>query len=150
MSVLKEREMVKVADIMTRDVVTVKPEATVAEAAQLLSSRRFTGLPVINGGDAIVGVVSEYDIISKSGRTVRDIMSTDVISVTEDTSVEEVARIMGRLRIRRLPVCKDGKLVGLVTRADLIHFFAVNQWVCEACGFHTRGFEAPERCEQCG
>ena len=144
---LKEREMVRVADIMTRNVVTVDANATVAEAAHLLSSRRFTGLPVVNDQGALVGVVSEYDIISKAGRTVADIMSTEVVSITESHSVEEVARIMGRLRIRRLPVVSEGRLVGIVTRADLVTFFATNHWCCRRCGHQARGFEAPERCE---
>ncbi len=147
---LKEREMVRVADIMTRDVVTVGADASVAEAARLLSARRFSGLIVVNEQGAVTGVVSEYDIISKSGRRVADIMSTEVVSITESASVEEVARLMGALRIRRLPILADGRLVGIVTRADLVHFFAVNQWVCANCGFQTPGFEAPERCEQCG
>ena len=147
---LKQRDAVRVAEIMTRDVVTVRADASVADAALLLDRRHFSGLPVCDERGAMVGVVSEFDIISKAGRTIKDIMSTDVVSITPSSGVEEVARIMTQLRIRRLPVVDAGRLVGIVTRGDLVHFFALNHWACGTCGAHSRGFEPPERCDICG
>lgn len=142
--------MVRVSEIMTRSVTTIEAESTVADAARLLSSRRFTGLPVVNADGLLVGIVSEMDILMKSGRRVADIMSTDVVSITESHGVEEVARLMNQLHIRRLPVLQSGRLVGIVTRADLLHFFATHVWVCFNCGSPARGLEAPTQCDVCG
>jgi CBS domain-containing protein len=139
----------KVADIMTRRVITVTEKQTRQQAARLLSEHRISGLPVINAANTLVGVVTEYDIISKSGRTVGEIMTRGVISVSPDTDVEEVSHILVHERIKRVPVLDKGRLVGIVSRADLVREVAMG-WLCPVCGELVRGEEQPEFCPRCG
>jgi len=141
---------VTVHDIMTPDVLTVSPSMTTENAARMLFARGVSGMPVVDDNDRLVGVVTEFDIIAKDGRTVGDIMSGEVISVSEDSEVEEVARILTSRRVRRLPVVRDGKVIGIISRADLVRLFAMTRWSCEACGYYTRGFERLSECPKCG
>jgi len=137
-------------DLMTAEVLTVPETAPVSQAAQLLSSRRITGLPVVNGEGAVLGILSELDLISKRGKTAGEIMSKHVISASPDTAVESLARLMASERIRRIPIIEGGRLVGIVTRADLVRFLATHHWACPTCGHYERGLEPPPRCDQCG
>ncbi|GBD16562.1 Hypoxic response protein 1 [bacterium HR26] len=107
-------------------------------------------MPVVDNEGRVIGIVSEYDVISKRGRTAADIMSRDVISVSEDTSAESVAQLLSERRVRRVPVLRDGRLVGIISRADLVRLFAITRWTCEDCGYFVRGFQRPEQCEACG
>ena len=141
---------ITVREIMTRDVITVPATMPVKEVAALLSDKRITGVPVVDEGGNVVGVLSEYDVISRQGATVGDIMSPQVISVTEDTDAEEVASLLTNRRIRRVPVLAGGKLAGIVSRSDLMRLFMTTRWVCENCGFFQRGLERPAHCENCG
>ena len=109
-----------VKEIMTKDVVTVAPAMPVREVAKLLGERDVSGVPVINDEGRVLGVVSELDIVSRKGDTAADIMSKQVISVTEETDVDEVAHLFYNQRIRRVPVLSDGQLVGIVSRSDLL------------------------------
>jgi CBS domain-containing protein len=121
-------------DIMTRKVHTIHPEATVREAAQLLFGQRISGAPVVNTDGAIVGIVTEADITSKVGldannvdqRSLRvvDIMTREIIAVEEDTPVHEIAKLLTERRIKRVPVVRDGKPVGIISRADIVHAVA--------------------------
>src|SRR5947209_11738687 len=114
-------------DIMTSKVCTIRPEATAQEAAQLLSQRRISGLPVVDEDGKIIGIVTEADIISKvdrEGLLVADIMSHEVIFVDEETLVSEIAMLLTDRKIKRVPVVNDGKLVGIVSRADIVHAVA--------------------------
>ncbi|MDP9372450.1 MAG: CBS domain-containing protein [Chloroflexota bacterium] len=106
--------------IMTKDVVAVPAAMPVKEVADLLSSRRISGAPVVDSDSHVLGVVSEYDIISRPGACAADIMSPQVISVSEETSAEEVRLLFVNQRIRRVPVLADGRLVGIISRSDLI------------------------------
>ncbi|MGH7610422.1 MAG: CBS domain-containing protein [Candidatus Dormibacteria bacterium] len=135
---------------MTRAVITVRPEATVAEAAQMLGQHHITGMPVLDDHHRVVGVVSEMDIVGKTGATVAEIMSADPETVGEEVRVSQAAQVMLERRIRRLPVVRHGKLVGLISRTDLVTFFARRQWVCAGCGIPQRGLEPPEQCPSCG
>ncbi|TMD76245.1 MAG: CBS domain-containing protein [Chloroflexi bacterium] len=83
------------------------------------------------------------------GSLARDIMSPHVITVTEDTGIDEAARLMAGERIRRVPVIKRGKMVGLLSRSDVLDFFAKTRWTCNVCGRWERGLERPERCFSC-
>jgi CBS-domain-containing membrane protein len=96
-----------------------------------------------------VGVVTEYDVIGKEGQTVGEIMTRGVISVTPDTELEEVSHLLVHERIKRLPVLDQGKLVGIVSRADLVREVAL-RWVCHVCGEMVHSEEQPERCPRCG
>ncbi len=118
----------KAEDVMTTRVITVTEQQSKQEAARLLSQHRISGLPVVNDENAVVGVVSEFDVISKQGQTVGQIMSRDVISVTPDTDLEVVRTILVNERIKRLPVLDQGRLVGIVSRADLVRQVA-EHWI---------------------
>ena len=141
---------VPVSEIMTRDVITVPPDMPIKAVADLLSAKHITGLPVVDASGKVVGVLSELDIISRQGATAADIMSGQVISAAEDDDVEDVANLFSSRRIRRVPILADGKLVGLVSRSDLMRLFMTARWVCENCGFFARGFERPDPCPNCG
>ena len=141
---------VTVRDIMTSEVTTVSPETPVENAARMLFSQSISGMPVIDGDSKLVGVVTEFDIIAKEGATVGDIMTTDVVTVSEDTDAETVAQILTSRRVRRVPVVQDGAVVGIVSRSDLVRLFALTRWSCETCGYHTRGFERLTVCPKCG
>jgi CBS domain-containing protein/DNA-directed RNA polymerase subunit RPC12/RpoP len=139
----------KVEDVMTTDVITVREQETRQQAARLLSQHHISGLPVVNDDNAVVGVVTEYDVIGKEGKTVGDIMTRAVISVTPDTSLDEVSRILVHERIKRLIVLDQGRLVGIISRADLVKEIAT-RWVCTVCGEVTHSESEPEECPRCG
>ena len=114
-------------DIMTRKVYTVSPEASVQEVAQLLSQKRISGAPVIDKDGKMIGIVTEADIIGKvdrEGLRVADIMSPEIIAVDEETRVGEIAMLLTERKIKRVPVMRNGKLVGIVCRADIVHAVA--------------------------
>src|SRR2546428_8875434 len=133
----------KAEDVMTSRVITATENQTKQEAARLLSQHRISGLPVINNDHVVVGVVTEYDVISKEGQTVGDIMSRGVISVTPDTDLEDVGAMLVHERIKRLPVLDQGRLVGIVSRADLVREVAM-RWVCPVCGEVVHSENQPE------
>lgn len=135
---------------MTRDVITFRDSTPVNDIADTLSHRRITGAPVLDSEGYVVGIVSEVDVFSKRGSTASDIMSPNVITVGEETSLEEVAGIMAGERIRRLPVLSGGKLVGLISRSDVLDFFAQSHWTCETCAHFEHGLHQPETCGRCG
>jgi tRNA nucleotidyltransferase (CCA-adding enzyme) len=107
-------------DIMTASVITVTPDVLVSELAQLLTFHRVSGLPVVDAAGHMVGIVSEADIIAKRGETVADIMTPQVIGVQEDTPVSEIAALLSRKRIKRVPVMQGENVVGIVSRADIV------------------------------
>lgn len=135
---------------MTGDVLTFAEDTPVEEIAQTLSTKHFTGAPVVDKDGHVVGIVSEVDVFSKKGKLASDIMSANVISITENTPVSEAAALLNTRHIRRLPVVSGGKLVGLVSRSDVLNFFAHSHWICETCGNTERGLEQPQRCDHCG
>ena len=141
--------MIPVKEVMTRNVTTFKEETPIEEIAQTLSAKRITGAPVIAGDGLVVGIISETDVFTKKGAVARDIMSPHVISVTEDTGIDEAARLLVGERIRRVPVINRGKMVGLLSRSDVLDFFAKTRWTCAVCGRWERGLERPERCFSC-
>jgi CBS domain-containing protein len=143
----------KAKDIMTTDVVTVTPDATVAEIAALLYERRISGVPVRNGNGRVVGIVSEGDLVRRcetgtdaprsswwlrvlgGDSTAReyvkiratraaDVMTADPVTVQEDTPLAEIARLFETKHIKRVPVVRGRTLVGLVSRANLIQALA--------------------------
>jgi CBS domain-containing protein len=138
-----------VADIMTRQVISVTPQTTIAEAAQLLLDNRISGLPVVDPGGAVVGIVTEGDLLRRvetgtqrrhshwlefliapgrlareytdaNARNVGEVMSAEVVSVTPGDALPEVIRLMERHHVKRLPVIEAGRLVGIVSRANLV------------------------------
>lgn len=116
-------------DIMTRDIITVSPTMSVKNLAMTLIKNQISGAPVAGKNGKIVGVVSEADIVGKKGKDVKSIMSKTVISVSEETSVEEIARLMTAHAIKRLPVMTEGAIVGIVSRADIVSAIAQGEHV---------------------
>ena len=116
-------------DIMTRDIITVAPTMSVKTLAMTLIKNQISGAPVAGKDGKIVGVVSEADIVAKKGKDVKAIMSKKVISVGEDTTVEEIAQLMTTHAIKRLPVMNGGTIVGIVSRADIVSAIAQGQHV---------------------
>jgi CBS domain-containing protein len=140
-------------DVMVQDVVTVGPDEDVAKALQLLVDHDISALPVVDGERHVIGILSEADLLHREkigtekhrawwleavtpasvlaldyakshGRKVAELMSEDVISADEDTSLSELANILEKNRIKRVPILKDGKLVGIVSRSNLIQALA--------------------------
>ena len=136
-------------DIMTTNVITVSPDEPVADIARLLIERGISAVPVVDVDGALHGIVSEGDLVHRirgdhelprswwlsllgdpkdtpqeylksHGRTAADVMTADVIAVTEFTSVSEIAETLETKRIKRVPVVEDGKLKGIVSRANII------------------------------
>lgn len=109
--------------LMTRDVVSAAPSTPVRELAKLLLQHQIGGMPVVEDGDRIAGMVSGFDVISKPGLTAGDIMSRGVVFVTEEESLDAVISLMGLHGIRRVPVCRDGRLAGIISRSDLLRHY---------------------------
>jgi CBS domain-containing protein len=143
----------KAADVMTFGAASARPDAPIEEAARLMLEHRISGLPVIDDRGRLVGVVTEGDLLRPQagvtgpdrprwlelvfGRaatddgprlarlaTVADVMTRTVVTVGEDTPVQEVADILQEHAIKRVPVVKDGKVTGVVSRADLLRGLA--------------------------
>jgi len=116
-------------DIMTRDIISVAPTMTVKLLAKTLIKNQVGGVPVAGKNGKIIGIVSEADILSKKGKDVKSIMSKKVISVPDDTTVEEIAQLMTTHNIKRVPVMNDAKIVGIVSRADIVSAIARGEHV---------------------
>ncbi|HLW01533.1 MAG TPA: CBS domain-containing protein [Ktedonobacterales bacterium] len=120
-------------DIMTHKVCTTSPDECIRDAARILAERHISGMPVLDKTGAIIGMFTEADIISKQGEYVKDIMSTEITTVQDDTPVDEIARILNQRKIKRVPVLARGCLVGVVSRADIVAAVAeghlvIRQW----------------------
>ena len=139
----------KVRDIMTTDPVKVTADTRLKEAARLMVRHRVSGLPVVDEGGKLIGILSEGDFIRReAGRdrphgvslldavfgegelqpvgaeTVAEIMTRSVVTITPEATVGEAARVMGRRSVKRLPVVDlDGELIGIVSRADVVGAF---------------------------
>jgi len=147
----------KVRDIMTTDVVTVRRDSSVNEIAKLMGEHNIGGIPVVDEARHVVGIITELDMIVRNtrlempafvqildlaripletpghyrkrlqhmlGTRAADIMTQDVVTVGPDDEVEDVAEAMVKRRFNPMPVVEDGVLVGIVSRADLIHMMA--------------------------
>jgi CBS domain-containing protein len=139
----------KARDIMTPNVVSVREDNTVEDTARLLARHHISGLPVVTGDGALVGLITEFDLISKPGHLVNEIMSRNVISVGVDTDVEAIAQLLSSRHFRRVPVVDEGKVVGIVSQADLVRQIAM-RWVCSVCGEMVRSYAVPDTCPRCG
>jgi CBS domain-containing protein len=132
---------------MTEDVVSVQPDASLREAASVLVEHRISGLPVVDEEGAVVGILSQTDIVMKASggtehsgylawffdsdltgekvaaETVGQAMSSPAVTIGPERSTHEAARLMIEDRVNRLPVVNDGKLVGILTRSDIVRAF---------------------------
>jgi CBS domain-containing protein len=111
-------------DIMTTRVVTVKPSTPIADAARLLVRRKISGVPVVDEKDKtkVVGILTEADLLAApaGAKTVAEVMRKRVISVSPETPIDEIAAILVKRKIKRVPVLDGGKLVGIVSRIDVL------------------------------
>lgn len=147
-------------DVMTTDVISVTPDTSVQELARLLCERNISGAPVVDANNAIVGIVSEGDLLHRAeteteyqtgrrrsrwlesfvsdralardyvkshGRLVGDVMTRDVVTVPDTAELAEVADLLETKRIKRVPVLRDGKLVGILSRANLVRAVAASR-----------------------
>ncbi len=141
------------SDVMTTNVETVRPDTAVSEIAKRLLKRNISAVPVVDDENRVIGMVSEGDLmrrpeggtarprswwlglfadteesrrdyVKSHGLYARDVMLPDVISVGEEASLAEIATTLEKNRIKRVPVVRDGKLVGIVSRADLLQGLA--------------------------
>jgi CBS domain-containing protein len=139
----------KARDVMTRKVISVAPDATVLQAAQVMLQHRISGLPVIDKAGRLVGVLSEGDFLRRRetgtqrhragwleflmgpgraaadyvhshGSKVSEVMTEEVKTVGEDATLEDIVRLMERERIKRVPVLRGGKVAGIITRSNLM------------------------------
>lgn len=138
-----------VGDVMTRNVITISPDSTVEEAVNIMLERRISGLFVVDKNGELAGVITEGDLLRRDelgtqksrswwlrllaspakqamdftrayGRHVRDVMTENVVAVSQDSPLEDVVGMMEKYRIKRLPVTADNKVVGVVSRSDLL------------------------------
>jgi CBS domain-containing protein len=143
----------KARDVMVSPVITVKPYSSVKEVAKTLLAKRISAVPVVDDGGKLVGMVSEGDLMHRSeagterqrswwlrlmagddtlaadyvkahGRKVADVMTQNVITATPGTPLDEIATLLERNSIKRVPVVEDGQLIGIVSRANLIQAVA--------------------------
>lgn len=118
--------MPKVQEIMCTKVITVSPETTVAEAIELLLKHRISGAPVVDEAGNLIGVVSEFRLMEVVYRPqvksdlVSQVMTRDVLTVTEQTELADVANKFLSHRIRRMPVVRGRQLVGVIARSDVL------------------------------
>ncbi len=143
--------MLTAKEIMTKDVITVRPEATVEELARLLIEHKISGVPVMDDNKKLVGIVTENDLIRKNKRlhiptvirlfdayimlgsgkaeeeikkmaatTVDEICTEKVVSINEETSLEDIATIMAEQHVHLLPVLSGSTVVGIVGKADMV------------------------------
>jgi CBS domain-containing protein len=143
----------KASDVMVRKVVTIGPDDDVAAAVRLLVDHDISALPVVDAQNRVLGVLSEADPLHRAedgtlkrrpwwvealtpsstlvldyakshGRRVAEVMSSEVISAGEETPLSEIASILEKRRIKRVPILRDGRLVGIVSRSNLIQALA--------------------------
>jgi CBS domain-containing protein len=143
----------KAMDVMVRDVVTVKPETDVASAIKLLIEQDISALPVVDDAGTVVGMLSEADLVRREeigtekhrpwwlealtpgsvlaeefakahGLRVSEVMSPHVVSASEETPLAEIAALLEKHRIKRVPIIEDGKLLGIVSRSNLVQALA--------------------------
>lgn len=110
-------------DIMTPDVVVVPPEMPVKEVGALLVDNRIHGAPVVDEVGRLVGMVSLVDLVGRTGETAQDVMTPDPVCAGEETPVEEIAGMMLEQAIRRVPIVREGRVVGIISASDIIGLF---------------------------
>ena len=118
----------KVKNAMTKAVVSVSEDATIDEVFSLLLRHHVSGLPVVDSEDRIVGVVSELDLLmllnnpESDKSLVSDYLSGNVLTVEEDDPLTDVTELFLTHNFRRLPVVRDGRLIGVISRRDLVRY----------------------------
>ena len=123
--------MVKAKDIMSTTVTTVHEYANVMEVIKLLVEHNVTGLPVVDDSGRLLGMVTEKDILmlllydpDVKGKTVTDLMTTEIIHFDEDDNLMSIFESLVQSNFRRVPILSEGRLVGIVSRRDIIKFLS--------------------------
>jgi CBS domain-containing protein len=143
----------KAKDVMTSPVVSIEPDASIWQAVRIMLQRHISGLPVSDQKGALVGIVTEGDFLRRAetgterrrprwleyligpgrladeytrahGRKVSEIMTADPLTISEDTPLDEIVRLMEKRQIKRLPVVRDQQVAGIISRANLVHALA--------------------------
>ena len=118
--------MLKAKDIMTYDVTTISPEATLVDAIELLLAKEISGMPVVDETGKIIGLISEKDVINFAfsghlhNTKVREAMSTELTCFSSDTSIDKIALAIGQYQFRRVPIIEEGKPIGIISRRDIL------------------------------
>src|SRR5690606_31423386 len=140
------------AQVMTFGAATIQPQASIREAARMMLDYRISGLPVVDGEGNLVGIITEGDLLGgitgdryrrswlefilddgnanglpqqPQAQTVSEVMTRDVMTASEDTSVQDVVKLMKANAIKRVPIVKGNKVVGIISRADLLRGLAL-------------------------
>ena len=121
--------MLKAKDVMTKKVVTISPEATLVDVVELLEAKGITGVPVTDADEKVIGIITEKDILNYAyafvanlqNTKVKEAMTKKVVSFTSDTDIGEISQCFSKSDIRRVPIIDEGRLVGIISRKDLIH-----------------------------
>ncbi len=120
--------MLSIQSIMSTNIHTVSAKTPIYEALDLLSKNKVSGLPVVDEHESIVGILTEKDVLRilldknlDIKNNVEDYMTVDVISFNENDDAIDICKFFIRNHIRRVPITKDGKLVGIVSRADIVN-----------------------------
>ncbi len=119
-----------VAEAMNKDVKTIRPDATVKEAVQIMTQNRIGSVVVISGGGEVMGIVTEHDVLKdvvgegKDSASIRvdEVMTSKIVAIDPNQTIEEAADVMVKHKIKKLPVIDDGKLIGIITASDLIRY----------------------------
>jgi CBS domain-containing protein len=124
--------MLTAADIMKADLVTVHPDASLRDAIELLLKEEISGLPVVDDDGRLVGVITEFAMLAMvydqtvQCQSVANHMTREVITVEADDPVSRIADLCIVHRVRRVPVMKSGRLVGLIARRDVLEYLYQN------------------------
>lgn len=143
----------KASDVMTKDLITVTPETSVREIAAMMTEKRVSGLPVVGANGRLVGIISQTDLLHRAetgterrhkwwlhvfqdadslareyakahGLKAKDVMSATVITVDVNTELKDVADLLEKRKLKRVPVVREGQLAGIITRGDLVRALA--------------------------
>jgi CBS domain-containing protein len=119
-------------EIMSTPVLTVTPDTTIQEAVILLEKERISGVPVVDPDNRLLGMLTEFDLLRAIRNLglhghVREFMSTNIVSAEESDSLADLTDLMLEKRVRRMPVLRDGRVVGVISRRDLVFVGHVRQ-----------------------
>ncbi|MEJ2725390.1 MAG: CBS domain-containing protein [Deltaproteobacteria bacterium] len=123
--------MVRAKDVMSKRVMTLKPDSRVVDVIRLLAENEVTGAPVVSDDMHLLGMVTEKDILMMllydkniKTKTVADLMTKEVIFFTEEDDLMEIFKVLVENNFRRVPILSNGKLTGIISRGDIIHFLS--------------------------
>lgn len=118
--------MLEARDVMTKEVITIGPEVTLAEAIKVLIEHKISGMPVVNASGEMVGIISEKDILNFAfsgnlqNTKVKEVMVKNVISFPPDADINSITLAIASHHFRRVPIVENGKVVGIISRRDII------------------------------